>query len=90
MFLVKLYTESSTDSIGVDETNGDEVVGSVEVTPVGDGEGFVSYGVRDGTPDVDETDAGLEETGGFGAEVSVDTGDAGFEGLVDVDAFLGF
>lgn len=45
-------------------------------------------GVRDRAPDVYYAAAGLEEAVGVGGEVFADATDAGFVGLVDVDAFL--
>jgi hypothetical protein len=50
-------------------------------------EGPVGDGVRDGAPDVDDAHAGGEEAFGVGAEVEVDAGDGGVEGLVYVHAF---
>ena len=63
-------------------------VGVVERAPVGDGERLVRDGVRDGPPDVDDADAGLEEAVGLVGKVVLDALDGGFVGLVDVDALL--
>ena len=60
----------------------------IERAPVGDGERLVCDGVRDGPPDVDDADAGLEEAVGLVGEVVLDALDGGFVRLVDVDAFL--
>lgn len=45
-------------------------------------------GVGDRTPDVYDAAAALQETVGVGGEVFTDATDAGFVGLVDMDAFL--
>lgn len=60
----------------------------VKVAPVADSEGLVRDWVVDGTPDIDDANATLQKTFSIRAEVAVDSGDGGVEGLVDVDAFL--
>ncbi len=61
---------------------------SVERAPVRDSKGKVGDGVTDGAPDVDETDARLEESFGVSAEVTMYATDTCIERLVDVDTFL--
>lgn len=81
----KLYSQILTSlSVRINETADDEIL-LVQVAPVRDGERLVSYGVLDGTPDVDNADASLQETFSIVAEVAVDTLDTGFIGLVNVN-----
>lgn len=88
MLRIVPHAERPADAGGCDELRGDELAGGVDGAPVGYGEGVVCDGVADGTPDVDDADAVFEEVLGVGGEVLADATDAGFVGLVDVDAFL--
>ena len=75
----------TSDSVGVDEADRDEVVFGIERAPVRHSERLVRHGVADGAPDVDNADASLQETFSIVAEVAVDTLDTGFIGLVNVN-----
>ncbi len=83
-----LHTEGATNSVGVDEPHGDQVVLGVKVTPVGDCEGLVSDWVTNRSPDVDDANAAFKESFGIFAEMTMHTSDTGVVGLVDMNAFL--
>lgn len=72
----------------VDETRGDEVVLIINGEIIGDRKGVVGDGVLDRSPDIDNTDSRFEEALCICTEVTSDTIDASFPGLVDMDALL--
>lgn len=78
----------TSNSIGVDEANRDKVVLLIKVAPIADSEGLVRDRVVNGTPDVDDTNASLQQTFGIGAKVAVNARDGGVEGLINMNAFL--
>ena len=60
----------------------------VKVAPVADSEGLVRDWVVDGPPDIDDANATLQKTFSIRAEMAMDAGDGGVEGLVDMNPFL--
>lgn len=85
---VVFHTESATDPVGVNEANRDEVVLGVEMVPIRDRERFVVNWVSNRTPDVNDANSTLQETRSFVTEVTMNSSDTGFVGLVNVDTFL--
>ena len=85
---VVLDGERASDAVWVDETHGDEVVIDVESAPVRNCELLVRDGVANGAPDVDNANAGLEETLRLVLEVVVYALDARIKGLIDMHALL--
>ena len=88
MLRVVLDAERPAHTMRVNEAHGDEIRVPVEMTPVGNGEGFVVDWVLDGTPDVDDTNAASEETGSFVAEMIMHSLDASIKCLINVNTFL--
>ena len=72
----------------VNEAVDDEIFVWIHGAPVSDCQRVVRYWILNGTPDVDQAHAGLEETVGLGGEMVLHPSDAGMVRLVDVHAFL--
>ncbi len=85
---VILDGECASDSIRVNEAHRDEVMLDVECSPVRDSERFVRDGMPDGTPNVDNANAGLEKTLCFVFQVMMHALHARLKGLVDMHALL--
>ena len=85
---IAILQRRTSNSVRVDETDGNEIMLGVKVAPVGDGEGLVGDRMVNGAPDVDDTNASLQETFSICTKVAVHTSDGGIVGLVNVNAFL--
>lgn len=79
----------TSNTVRVDEADGDQVVLGVEITPVRHSEWLVCDGVPDRTPDVNDTNAALEQTFSIFTEMAMHSCNTSIERLVDMDAFLG-
>ena len=65
MSAVVPHAERVTLSVWVDEPNGDKVIFDVEGAPVGHSQRLVNDRVVDGSPDIDDAYAALQESIGF-------------------------
>ena len=85
---IAILQRRTSNSVRVDETDGNEIMLGVKVAPVGDGEGLVGDRMVNGAPDVDDTNASLQETFSILAKVAMHAGNGSIVRLVNVDALL--
>ena len=78
----------TSDTVRVDETNGDQVMLGVQVTPVRYRQRLMRDWMANGPPDVNDAHAPLQKAVSIRTEMSVHACDARVVRLVDMDAFL--
>ena len=78
----------TANSIRVNETDRNEIVLCVEVSPVGYSERLMGDRVPNGTPHIDDADASFQKTVCVFAQVAMHACNAGIECLIDVNALL--